>query len=101
MSMPEFKGTWAFILEPEGSDRTRLVERFRLQTADAGMPQKLGMPLMGYGVFAMTRKHMIGVKERAEAIGSNGSTASSTAADGTLLAQESPVVTEPLVPVEA
>jgi hypothetical protein len=67
MSMPDFKGTWAFILEPEEDDKTRLVERFRLRTVDAGMPQKLGMPIMGYGVFAMTRKHMLGVKERAEA----------------------------------
>jgi hypothetical protein len=101
MSMPEFKGTWAFILEPEEGDKTRLVERFRLRTVDAGMPQKLGMPIMGYGVFAMTRKHMLGVKERAEARGSNWSSAASTGADETMLAQASPNAAEPLVPVEA
>jgi hypothetical protein len=67
MTMPEFKATWSFILEPEnGGSRTRLVERFRVWTADAGLPQKLGMPVMGLGVFAMTRKHMLGLKERAE-----------------------------------
>ena len=67
MTMPEFRATWAFILEPEAGGKTRLVERFRVWTAEAGMPQKLGMPMMGMGVFAMTRKHMLGVKERAEA----------------------------------
>ena len=66
-AMPEFRGTWAFILEPLDGGRTRLIERFRIWTADAGLPQKLGMPMMGLGVFAMTRKHMLGVKERAEA----------------------------------
>jgi hypothetical protein len=67
MTMPEFKATWSFVLEPEnGGSRTRLIERFRVWTADAGLPQKLGMPVMGLGVFAMTRKHMLGVKERAE-----------------------------------
>jgi hypothetical protein len=67
MSMPEFKATWAFVLEPDaGGSRTRLIERFRVWTADAGLPQKLGLPVMGLGVFAMTRKHMLGVKDRAE-----------------------------------
>ena len=71
-TMPEFRATWTFILEPEAGGRTRLVERFRVWTAEAGLPQKLGMPMMGLGVFAMTRKHMLGVKERAEAAPSNG-----------------------------
>jgi hypothetical protein len=67
MTMPEFKATWSFVLEPEnGGTRTRLIERFRVWTADAGLPQKLGMPVMGLGVFAMTRKHMLGLKDRAE-----------------------------------
>jgi hypothetical protein len=67
MTMPSFQASWAFVLEPEADGaRTRLVERFRVRTADAGLPQKLGLPLMGLGVFAMTRKHMLGVKARAE-----------------------------------
>jgi hypothetical protein len=67
MSMPDFRATWSFILEPEAEGtRTRLIERFRVKAADGGLPQKLGMPVMGLGVFAMTRKHMIGLKERAE-----------------------------------
>lgn len=71
-TMPEFRATWAFLLESEAGGKTRLVERFRVWTAEAGLPQKLGMPMMGLGVFAMTRKHMLGVKERAEASPSNG-----------------------------
>ena len=75
--MPEFRATWSFSLEPEADDKTRLVERFRVWTAEAGLPQKLGLPMMGYGVFAMTRKHMLGVKERAESSTANGSSAPS------------------------
>jgi len=74
-TMPEFKATWALSLEPEAGGRTRLIERYRVWTAEAGMPQKLGLPMMGMGVFAMTRKHMLGVKERAEAHVSNGASA--------------------------
>jgi len=66
-TMPEFRGTWAFILEPVSGGKTRLIERFRIWTAEAGLPQKLGLPMMGLGVFVMTRKHMLGVKQRAEA----------------------------------
>jgi len=67
MTMPEFKASWAFVLEPDaGGTRTRLIERFRVRTADGGLPQKVGLPVMGLGVFAMTRKHMLGLKERAE-----------------------------------
>jgi hypothetical protein len=74
MTMPEFRATWSFILEPEAEGtRTRLIERFRVKTADGGLPQKLGMPVMGLGVFAMTRKHMLGLKERAEGTAEHGS----------------------------
>jgi hypothetical protein len=72
MTMPDFRGTWAFVLEPAGEGRTRLIERFRLWTGEAGLPQKLGMPFMSMGVFAMTRKHMLGVQERAEALARDG-----------------------------
>ena len=69
LSMPEFRATWSFVLEPQaGGTRTRLVERFRVWTADAGSLARLGMPMMGLGVFAMTRKHMLGLKERAEGL---------------------------------
>ena len=73
-AMPEFRGTWAFILEPVSGGKTRLIERFRLWSAEAGRAQRLGLPMMGLGVFVMTRKHMLGVKERAEAAANGGGT---------------------------
>ena len=86
MTMPEFRASWAFILEPEEGGKTRLIERFRVWTAEGGLPQKLGMPVMGMGVFVMTRKHMLGVKERAEA--SKGKVADHAAADNAATAEE-------------
>jgi hypothetical protein len=73
MSMPEFRTTWSFILEPEADGtRTRLIERFRVKAADTGLAQRLSLPVMGLGVFAMTRKHMLGLKERAEGMATSG-----------------------------
>jgi hypothetical protein len=66
MAMSEFRASWAFILEPAPGGRTRLIERLRLWAADTGGPQRLAMPMLGLGVFAMTRKQMLGLKERAE-----------------------------------
>ena len=86
MTMPEFRASWAFILDPEEGGKTRLIERFRVWTAEGGLPQKLGMPVMGMGVFVMTRKHMLGVKERAEA--SKGKVADHAAADNAATAEE-------------
>jgi hypothetical protein len=66
-AMPAFRASWAFLLEPEaGGTHTRLIERFRVFAPDGGAPARLGMPVMGLGVFAMTRKHMLGLKSRAE-----------------------------------
>ena len=72
MAMSEFRSTWAFILEPAPGGRTRLIERMRLWASDSGGPQKLAMPFMGLGVFVMTRKHMLGLKERAERVNREG-----------------------------
>ena len=67
LTMPKFRASWAFVLEPEAAGRrTRLIERFRVWAPEAGLPGRLAMPAMGLGVFAMTRKHMLGLKERAE-----------------------------------
>jgi hypothetical protein len=67
LAMPRFSVSWAIVLHEEGAgSRTRLIERFRVNAPDAGLPSRLGMPLMGLGVFAMTRRHMLGLKERAE-----------------------------------
>jgi hypothetical protein len=66
LAMPEFRASWAFVLEPAPGDGARLIERFRVWTGQDGPAQQVGMPLFGLGVFLMTRKHMLGVKERAE-----------------------------------
>jgi hypothetical protein len=66
-AMTAFRASWAFLLEPEADGTgTRLIERFRVWAPDGGAPARLGMPVMGLGVFAMTRKHMLGLKSRAE-----------------------------------
>ena len=66
VSMSEFRATWAFELVPEADGSTRLVERMRFLTTGDGPMQQLSLPFMGMGVFVMTRKHMLGIKERAE-----------------------------------
>jgi len=66
MTMPDFKASWAFVLDPVDDAHTRLIERFRVETPTASKGQKLGMPFMGMGVFLMERKQMLGIKERAE-----------------------------------
>jgi hypothetical protein len=67
MTMPDFRASWAFVLEDAADGGTRLIERFRVRAGEGGLPQRLGMPFMGYGVFAMTRRQMLGIKSRAEA----------------------------------
>lgn len=66
LAMPDFRATWAFVLEPVPGGGSLLIERMRFWTGQGGMAQQLGLPFMGLGVFLMTRKHMLGVKERAE-----------------------------------
>lgn len=65
-TMPEFRATWSFLLDPVGEQRTRLVERFRVWAPAPKGAQRFAMPAMGYGIFLMTRKHMLGLKTRAE-----------------------------------
>ena len=66
MAMSEFRSSWTFVLEPVAGGRTRLIERMRLWASDSGGPQRLALPMLGLGVFVMTRKQMLGLKERAE-----------------------------------
>jgi hypothetical protein len=63
---PEFAASWAFVLEPLGDDRTRLVERFRVHFGEGRPWNRYTLPLMGFGVFVMMRKQMMGIRERAE-----------------------------------
>jgi hypothetical protein len=66
---PEFAASWAFVLEPLGAERTRLIERFRIHFGDAKPWNRYTLPMMGFGVFVMMRKHMLGLRERAQRSG--------------------------------
>lgn len=66
LTMPDFRASWAFVLEPAPGGATHLIERMRLWSGQAGLAGQLGLPFVGLGVFFMTRKHMLGVRERAE-----------------------------------
>ena len=68
-AMPGFAASWAFILQPlDDGRRTRLVERFRVRMPAPESPAAGVMAgAFGFGVFAMTRKQMLGIRDRAEA----------------------------------
>jgi hypothetical protein len=68
-SMPgAFAVSWTFALQPTDDGRTRLLERFRgaIETETPG--SRLGAPFMGFGVFVMMQRQMVGLKERAEGL---------------------------------
>jgi len=64
--MPEFSATWGFYLQPTDDGGTRLIERFRAQTAVKGPQAAVMSELMGTGIVLMARKQMLAIKERAE-----------------------------------
>jgi hypothetical protein len=67
-SMPGFAASWAFVLEPlDGGIRTRLVERLRLRAPSTGQKgMEAFLPVLGFGVFVMVRKQLLGVRDRVE-----------------------------------
>jgi len=68
-AMAGFAASWAFILRPlDEGRRTRLVERFRVRMPAPEGPAAAALAgAFGFGVFAMTRKQMLGIRDRAEA----------------------------------
>jgi len=64
---PWAAASWAFILEPLGPDRCRLISRYRV-TASRGLLGRLvfGPTLVEPVGFAMDRRMLLGVKKRAE-----------------------------------
>jgi hypothetical protein len=62
----QFSASWAFILEPMPGGRTRLIERFRVWYGESGFGSHVVMPVVGFGVFVMLQKQMLGIKARAE-----------------------------------
>ena len=65
-ALPVFKASWAFVIEPVDAAHSRLIERFRVWSPEPTRPQRAFLPMLGLGVFVMTRKQMLGLKERAE-----------------------------------
>jgi hypothetical protein len=66
---PSFSVSWAFVLEPLPDGQTRLIERIRgRMMMDGGAPRFLG-PILGFGIFVMTQRQMLGLKTRAERLG--------------------------------
>jgi hypothetical protein len=66
--MRDFSASWAFILEPMGDGRTRFIERVRARVGGfAGGPAaSLYGSLIGFGVFVMLRRQMLGLRQRVE-----------------------------------
>lgn len=65
-SPKEFKVSWAFVLEPDGHGRTRLIERCRGWFGQGNAGSKVLMPVFGFGVFVMMQRQMVGLRQRAE-----------------------------------
>lgn len=61
-----FRASWAFVLEPISGERTRLIERVRVEYPEIAAWNRITGPLFGVGVFLMTRRQLLGIKERAE-----------------------------------
>jgi hypothetical protein len=64
----EFTVSWAFVLEELEGGRTRLIERFRIRfgSADDKPWTRATLPLMGFGLFVMMRRQLLGIRDRAE-----------------------------------
>jgi hypothetical protein len=63
----EFQVSWAFGLEPIPGGSTRLVERLRVRFGESDKPwTRYTLPMMGFGVFVMLRRQLLGIKQRVE-----------------------------------
>jgi hypothetical protein len=80
-NMREFRVSWAFVLEPLGDGRTRLLERFRARSTP-GPATAFVRPLVDQGHFLMTRKQLLGIRDRAEALARTESPAAPAASVG-------------------
>jgi hypothetical protein len=68
-----FSFSWAFFLEGLPGDRTRLIERFRLDWNPSPINSFFYRGLLEPGSFIMQRKMLLGIKERAERLRSQAS----------------------------
>jgi hypothetical protein len=72
-SMPgDFQASWAFVLEPQEDNRTRLIERFRghMELPSEGTTPPFAPALASkallFGLFVMVRRQMLGIRDRVE-----------------------------------
>ncbi len=65
-SPTDFTVSWAWVLEPAGLGRTRLVERVRGRFGPGDGRSKALMPVFGFGVFVMLRRQLLGIRDRVE-----------------------------------
>lgn len=61
----DFAASWAFVLEPAPGG-TRLIERVRARMEEGGPFASVAASALGFGVFVMMRKQMLGIRDRAE-----------------------------------
>ena len=62
----DFAASWTFALKPLDGGQTRLIERFRVRFGTGGSAFRVVSPMMGFGVFVMLQRQMLGIRERAE-----------------------------------
>jgi hypothetical protein len=63
----EFAASWAFVLEPIEGGGTRLIERVRTRFGETDKPwTRFTLPVMGFGVFVMVRRQLLGIRARVE-----------------------------------
>ena len=67
-----FRASWAFVLEPIDGEHTRLIERMRVEYPEIAAWNRVTGPLFGIAVFLMTRRQLLGIKERAERLVARG-----------------------------
>jgi hypothetical protein len=63
---PRFTAAWAFVLEPIDGGGTRLIERFRARLETSSPGSTFFGPVLGFGMFLMTRRQLLGIQQRAE-----------------------------------
>lgn len=69
---PSFAASWAFVLEPAGTGRTRLIERVRVWFGAETTGSRLLGPTLGFGVFVMVQRQLRGIATRAERLARSG-----------------------------
>lgn len=69
----DFAASWAFVLEPKADGGTRLIERFRASVVaperaagTASTIPPFAFSILGFGVFVMIRRQMLGIRDRVE-----------------------------------